>query len=786
MNLDFCPNKKSKEFQEMSGIFGEDKAYFLWMRNKGNHLEKAPNGADSKLFRDLLEYFKGNRAEALKAKAKVYTNEFINWFGDWGKFKTMDTKNNLFTPTGEVNWDYFEQLLDQYHNNQPDSMFSHGRYTLATRPENHFTGEKNTLNHIKFVTQSMLNLLEGKYDIDLPFVSEARASMQNQKDLMIIAAMFHDVAKPYRHGDIHGWESADILRDLLGIDYNNRVAEWAVRHHMPMPFSHKAEFSLSNPEAIEVAKNIARDARRIGIDANTAINAFVLINAADVINGRELNVDDNWAKKAGEEGLKKYGGDISVKNVLSVELKEKVALLKKAFDEIKDEDLGDTAYNYSHQERFDYNAFPEGGREDRKLPYLNNKESQPSTQQFVNHSGGANGSDMYWGQIGEKYGVTSNHYYYNEKTPYGNKEISQQDYEEGRQESAKAAAYNYDYKYATMKDSRLIRNWAQVKYADAIFAIGHLVKPGEKLFPNIPGDTRVAKNVAVTGGTGYAVAMAILHNKPVYVFDQERGKWYKHVDGKWSESDVPTLTTNFAGIGTRNITKAGIQAIEDVYAKTFNISQQPTQSQNIPSTDTKINIYAGTGENADLSNFAERPVDVSKGEVSDVLHKYVGKAFKAKFRTVEGAFQAMKIFFSSEDYTELYIPQGGLPTIGITKKGDQMLTKFENASGSQARSLGRQISGLDKDKWDKVSSIIMKALIKASFEQNPQALQRLLATGNATLTHTQDKGKWGTEFPKLLMEVREELNLNNAGSKIILTEEQRKEAEEIKKQCKGE
>jgi hypothetical protein len=51
----------------------------------------------------------------------------------------------------------------------------------------------------------------------------------------------------------------------------------------------------------------------------------------------------------------------------------------------------------------------------------------------------------------------------------------------------------------------------------------------------------------------------------------------------------------------------------------------------------------------------------------------------------------------------------------------------------------------------------MKELIKASFEQNPQALQRLLATGDATLTHTQDKSKWGTEFPKLLMEVRDEL-----------------------------
>jgi predicted NAD-dependent protein-ADP-ribosyltransferase YbiA (DUF1768 family) len=56
----------------------------------------------------------------------------------------------------------------------------------------------------------------------------------------------------------------------------------------------------------------------------------------------------------------------------------------------------------------------------------------------------------------------------------------------------------------------------------------------------------------------------------------------------------------------------------------------------------------------------------------------------------------------------------------------------------------------------------MKALIKASFEQNPQALQRLLSTGNATLTHTKAdnpraKVNWGTEFPKLLMEVREEL-----------------------------
>ena len=188
---------------------------------------------------------------------------------------------------------------------------------------------------------------------------------------------------------------------------------------------------------------------------------------------------------------------------------------------------------------------------------------------FVNHSGGAVGADSYWGRIGEQYGVVSNHYYYGDKTPEGNFEISGEDYEEGRYESAKAAYYNYGYKYPTMKDNRLIRNWSQVKYSEAIFAVGHLVRPGEKLFPHQKNDTRVALNAAVQGGTGYAVAMAILHGKPVYVFDQERKQWYKNIDGKWFVSEVPVLTKNFAGIGTRELNEFGKKAIEDVYLSTL-------------------------------------------------------------------------------------------------------------------------------------------------------------------------------------------------------------------------
>lgn len=146
-----------------------------------------------------------------------------------------------------------------------------------------------------------------------------------------------------------------------------------------------------------------------------------------------------------------------------------------------------------------------------------------------------------------------------------------------------------------------------------------------------------------------------------------------------------------------------------------------------------INIYAGTGENADLSNFAVRPFTISGDKPESSIR--IG----GNFQTVEGAFQAQKLVFSSMSDDEKEV---------IRKQ-------LETASGSQARSIGRKIKDLNTVSWDKASSDVMRDLLLESFSQNPEALNRLLSTGDATLTHTQDKGKWGTEFPKILMEVRE-------------------------------
>lgn len=187
------------------------------------------------------------------------------------------------------------------------------------------------------------------------------------------------------------------------------------------------------------------------------------------------------------------------------------------------------------------------------------------------HSGGAEGSDTAWEKIGEKFSVKTKAYSY--KTPKHkspNKvEISDEDYKEGEVEVNKANKWLNRYgihKYMNL----LARNWAQVKYSEQIFAIGTIIKTGDK---NKRGYYNKGKYDVVDGGTGYAVMMGINNNKEVFVFDQVRDKWFRWSYSTFSFLEInecPKITTqNFAGIGTRELEPNGIQAIREVYELTF-------------------------------------------------------------------------------------------------------------------------------------------------------------------------------------------------------------------------
>jgi hypothetical protein len=191
---------------------------------------------------------------------------------------------------------------------------------------------------------------------------------------------------------------------------------------------------------------------------------------------------------------------------------------------------------------------------------------------IVCHSGGAQGADTYFETIGESYGVKTKAYSY--KTKYHSSEnkveISQEDFIEGMDEvnrANKVLGRFGIHKYINL----LARNWAQVKYSKEVFAIGSIVEPGAK---GNKGYYNKSKYQVVDGGTGYACQMAVNNDRDVYVFDQNKDKWFRwsYTALRFIEIVDPSITyQDFAGIGTREIKPNGIKAIEELYKKTFNL-----------------------------------------------------------------------------------------------------------------------------------------------------------------------------------------------------------------------
>ncbi len=103
--------------------------------------------------------------------------------------------------------------------------------------------------------------------------------------------------------------------------------------------------------------------------------------------------------------------------------------------------------------------------------------------------------------------------------------------------------------------------------------------------------------------------------------------------------------------------------------------------------------------------------------------------------------------------------------------------RFANLNPTEARNLGRKIP-LRKD-WEQVKISLMREIVQAKFEQNPQLREMLMATDDAYLEEDNTWGDriWGTvngiganNLGRILMEVREELRtlekLQNTHQKV--------------------
>lgn len=128
------------QLDKYTSILGsEDAAYYVLSENNGYELDKAPNGQPSKLFSDLLSHYNGDEVQAIRAKAKLFTESFKNWFGDWINANNVtsspkqdnDAIDYLFSINPQLEQigtrgEYQQYINSIFPDSQVDSVYWHG------------------------------------------------------------------------------------------------------------------------------------------------------------------------------------------------------------------------------------------------------------------------------------------------------------------------------------------------------------------------------------------------------------------------------------------------------------------------------------------------------------------------------------------------------------------------------------------------------------------------------------------------------------------------------------
>lgn len=109
------------------------------------------------------------------------------------------------------------------------------------------------------------------------------------------------------------------------------------------------------------------------------------------------------------------------------------------------------------------------------------------------------------------------------------------------------------------------------KYSDGplfrkiLQSIWHIINNSQEVF--MVG--KILEDDTVKGGTGWGAEFAKLCNKPLHVFDQDRGEWFRWKENKWKEEAAKIRHPHFAGIGTRFLNPQGKKAIAELFDKSF-------------------------------------------------------------------------------------------------------------------------------------------------------------------------------------------------------------------------
>ncbi len=172
------------------------------------------------------------------------------------------------------------------------------------------------------------------------------------------------------------------------------------------------------------------------------------------------------------------------------------------------------------------------------------------------YSGGLRGAESAFGEAAEKWGLNEVNFSFAGQVLNRDKNVvvlSDEELERG-DISMELASKMMNRNYYEKKKLR--------KVLQTIF---HFVNKGHQVL--VVG--AILEDNTVKGGTGWAVELAKLFNRPVSVFDQNRNQWFSWKAGQWQEDSPRVQHETIAASGTRNLTEEGKKAIEQLFADSF-------------------------------------------------------------------------------------------------------------------------------------------------------------------------------------------------------------------------
>ena len=213
-----------------------------------------------------------NRTSFLGGNLRYYLSKYRDTdrtliLKEIGEFEGTTLLSDLVDDNLNVNWELFDKLQTDF--------FASSEQNLNNRPENH-DGEDFTIQHIRNVVESAKRL---------------PISDKVQRKTLVLAALLHDIAKPYHHTD-HGLDAMAVINKLFKGTASDNLLKLAIRYHM-----------LQAGEPVANYRKMLLAAKTLKVDQDDFIDLVLALNSADIQRNRPDDAIDQYSGKTVRETI---------------------------------------------------------------------------------------------------------------------------------------------------------------------------------------------------------------------------------------------------------------------------------------------------------------------------------------------------------------------------------------------------------------------------------------------------------------------------------------------------